>query len=686
MLKKLSLENFRNITEEIDINFSKITLLFGMNNVGKSSIVSALDIIQNIDSKLDVPLITDLSNYGSINNLYSKHNEKDYFKIKYDLQIKDFDLQEFINKSYTLNYYSKDHQIIKNLIFHENEKKIIELETDGKDFLYFKNILTNSNFDDSINNFFKDEKFASDYFVKNLNSFLDSIPAISRILQLELWLANIIEFYNLSNPNDIHINRSDLFNYINILNSNDDLSLKNFFEEIKKNEDISDLLHKTFFSNAENELEFLDTNDLKNLSNVLISDDFDPFDYQNDRLLDFKHQNDFQLLNFRSVALFCLYIKSKKLPEIEENYSITPGLLKLILFFYYVRNFLKQPITNLMKSQKIESQIGAISLKDEDEFDLYIKHLEQVETFSKVFLKDGNQIIDKQTLIDNLLSTPDKLLQDNFVMVLGGRMLAPSYTYKFSIFNIFKMLSDKDAFNSIRKKDTYRSLEPSWYLRDFFHDIPYSKIYLGEDTSQRVFTYRNSNSFYDLLYKNRKNINLLTKIADEIRKLGFDVNEIKIDSDENTYRIKIISSKSTTDLIDCGKGIKRLISILSQIYCNKKSESNFQSPNSTVICIEEPEANIHPKIQSELGSMLSNSIQQNIAKQILIETHSENLTLRLLKLIREKKLKSDDVSINCLYLDENKIVRSKFINITENGDIIDEWPGGFFEESLDEIV
>ena len=82
MLNKLTLENFRNITEEIEIKFSKITLLFGMNNVGKSSIVSALDILKNIDSKLDVPLITDLANYGSINNLYSKHNNKNYFKIK----------------------------------------------------------------------------------------------------------------------------------------------------------------------------------------------------------------------------------------------------------------------------------------------------------------------------------------------------------------------------------------------------------------------------------------------------------------------------------------------------------------------------------------------------------------------------------------------------------------------------
>ena len=53
--------------------------------------------------------------------------------------------------------------------------------------------------------------------------------------------------------------------------------------------------------------------------------------------------------------------------------------------------------------------------------------------------------------------------------------------------------------------------------------------------------------------------------------------------------------------------------------------------------------------------------------------------------MREKKLNPEDVAISA-YMDENQIVRSKHINILENGDILDEWPDGFFEESLDEII
>ena len=375
-----------------------------------------------------------------------------------------------------------------------------------------------------------------------------------------------------------------------------------------------------------------------------------------------------------------------KINDINENFSIHEGLLRLIFNFYFIEHYLKKPIASLIEKMRVKNVISSITLKDREDHNLYLKQLGQVENFSITFLKDGNQLIDKELLIDNLYNTPEKLAQDNFIVMLGNRMLAPSFKYEFSIFNLFKKFINREALNNLRQQDFYMDLDPSWYLRDFYADLPMSQIYLGEDTSQRIFTYNNSNSFYDLLYINRKNINLLTKISDEIRKLGFDVNEIKIESEDNTYRIKIISSKSATDLIDCGKGIKRIISILSQIYCNKEKEEKFLAPRPAIVCIEEPEANIHPKIQSELGSMLSNSIQQNIAKQILIETHSENLTLRLLKLIREKKLNPEDVAINCLYIDKNQIVRSKHINILENGDILDEWPDGFFEESLDEII
>ena len=56
----------------------------------------------------------------------------------------------------------------------------------------------------------------------------------------------MIEDYNESNPNDIQINRSDLFNYIKVLNSNVKFSLDSFFETIKKDENINQIVFDVF--------------------------------------------------------------------------------------------------------------------------------------------------------------------------------------------------------------------------------------------------------------------------------------------------------------------------------------------------------------------------------------------------------------------------------------------------------
>jgi predicted ATPase len=69
---------------------------------------------------------------------------------------------------------------------------------------------------------------------------------------------------------------------------------------------------------------------------------------------------------------------------------------------------------------------------------------------------------------------------------------------------------------------------------------------------------------------------------------------------------------------------------------------------------------------------------------MVIETHSEHLVLRLLKLIRQKKLAPDDVSV--LYVSRcpwgGDIQR---LRIDEDGDFIDGWPGGFFPERMREL-
>jgi len=57
--------------------------------------------------------------------------------------------------------------------------------------------------------------------------------------------------------------------------------------------------------------------------------------------------------------------------------------------------------------------------------------------------------------------------------------------------------------------------------------------------------------------------------------------------------------------------------------------------------------------------------------------------LRMMRRIRERKISPDDVGVIFV---EPSAHGSRFIElrIDEEGDFIDEWPGGFFEESFHE--
>ena len=81
--------------------------------------------------------------------------------------------------------------------------------------------------------------------------------------------------------------------------------------------------------------------------------------------------------------------------------------------------------------------------------------------------------------------------------------------------------------------------------------------------------------------------------------------------------------------------------------------------------------------------------------QFVLETHSEYLLLRILKRIKEttdgdqknKSLRITPEDISVLYVEPlggESIVREMPLN--EQGELIRDWPGGFFEEGLREIL
>ena len=106
--------------------------------------------------------------------------------------------------------------------------------------------------------------------------------------------------------------------------------------------------------------------------------------------------------------------------------------------------------------------------------------------------------------------------------------------------------------------------------------------------------------------------------------------------------------------------------------------------------IQQPELHLHPALQSELGDIF---ISANRSRKgfHLIETHSEYPLLRCLRRIRETTagkrsaqdpyaLEADQIMV--LYFDPQGDGSTRVIpiRISRQGDFIDRWPRGFFEE------
>lgn len=124
---------------------------------------------------------------------------------------------------------------------------------------------------------------------------------------------------------------------------------------------------------------------------------------------------------------------------------------------------------------------------------------------------------------------------------------------------------------------------------------------------------------------------------------------------------------------DVGTGISQVLPVLVAAYGSKDS----------LIAMEQPEIHLHPALQAELGDVFIESALGERGNVFILETHSEHLILRLLRRVREKKVQPDDL---CVLFAEPTAhgTQIRRLEIDEDGDFIDDWPGGFFEESFRE--
>jgi len=134
---------------------------------------------------------------------------------------------------------------------------------------------------------------------------------------------------------------------------------------------------------------------------------------------------------------------------------------------------------------------------------------------------------------------------------------------------------------------------------------------------------------------------------------------------------------------DVGTGISCILPVITTLY----SSNSF---------IQQPELHLHPALQSSVGDILIEVLKNPNKPFHIIETHSEYILLRCLKRIREtsngKIREIDPLALNpndicVLYFEPqgDGSTKVKRLRVSSQGEFLDRWPRGFFEERGKEL-
>ena len=106
--------------------------------------------------------------------------------------------------------------------------------------------------------------------------------------------------------------------------------------------------------------------------------------------------------------------------------------------------------------------------------------------------------------------------------------------------------------------------------------------------------------------------------------------------------------------------------------------------SDTQLIVEQPEARIHPNAQIEMGSFFVDLWKKRRVGSI-IETHSENILLRIRNHIVKGDISLEDVSIAYFHYDE-KMPMVTNLNIKADGTMQEGLPMKFFGADLIEVL
>jgi len=399
-----------------------------------------------------------------------------------------------------------------------------------------------------------------------------------------------------------------------------------------------------------------------------------------------------------------LVIKFEYSKSSEGDYKITYS--KDIIEYATLTEKIKSLESNIKsKENKIIKSIADPSLQEKDGVKLSSdKTYDSVVKLEKDINNLKIELNTKKDEIENLLKHESGTKYEIFVNSENNkRRFATKNLLELVGINIIEDFTERTTVVDVEKplnnnKKNFRSMPPDYFsVLSLFVEINSIKIHhLSPNRTKQERLY----------IKNHENTEIETEIAQfektshitdfiktwlEIFKIGEDINIRDIEGIASM--VLITENKKIVNLVDLGFGSGQILTILLKIantineIQNEKSSlrslSRFQSKSqgSHIIIIEEPEANLHPALQSYLAFLFI-EVYKKYGIRFVIETHSEYFIRNLQLLVAERHDSFEKNEAIIYYMSNTKNEkRINKISINEDGSLSDKFGEGFLDEA-----
>lgn len=145
----------------------------------------------------------------------------------------------------------------------------------------------------------------------------------------------------------------------------------------------------------------------------------------------------------------------------------------------------------------------------------------------------------------------------------------------------------------------------------------------------------------------------------------------------DAFSIRTGRGAARVNLAMSGQGYQQVLPVITYL-CGL---GEWDYPYSTLI-LEEPELHLHPAVHPAIADLIIDAVASPAGRQVIIETHSENLVLRLRRAVAEGRLAPENLSI--LWFDAEAEGGVRPVGVNGDGSV-SEWPSGVFSEDLEEV-